>query len=93
MKIIYFLLPSLGASFIWSYEQIFIPIRNFIAKYFGKFRKLFLCPECSSFWIGFLFCFLINPFTNYINFYIISNILCGLTNFLFFKIIQKYLLK
>ncbi len=91
MEIIYFLIPSLGASFIWSFEEIFIGTKNFIAKYFGKFRKPFLCPECSSFWVGILFSFLFNPFLNYVQFYFITNILCGLSNYLFFKIIKKYL--
>lgn len=91
MEIIYFLSSSLGASFIWSFEEIFTPTRNFIAKYFGKLRKPFLCSECSSFWIGFIFSFLFNPFFNYVPLYILSNILCGLSNYLFFKIIKKYL--
>lgn len=93
MEIICFLFPTLGASFIWSYEGIFIPIRNFIAKFFGKNAVPFLCPECSSFWIGFIFSFVINPFNQYINLYILTNIFCGLTNFLFFKIIKQYLNK
>jgi hypothetical protein len=93
MDIFYFLFPALGASFIWSYEEIFVSSRNFIAKYFGKIRKPFLCPECSSFWIGFLFCIFIDPFHSYINLYIIDNIFCGLTNFLFFKTVKHYLNK
>lgn len=91
MEIIYFLISSLGASLIWSFEEISIPVKNFIAKYFGKLRKPFLCPECSSFWVGVLFSLIFNPFLNYINLYIISNIMCGFANYLFFKIIKKYL--
>lgn len=91
MEIIYFLLSSLGACFIWSFEEIFISIRNFVAKYFGKFRKPFLCPECSSFWIGVIFSLLLNPYWMYVPFYILSNILCGLSTYLCFKVLKKYL--
>lgn len=48
-----FLFVSCGISAIWSLSDIFIPVRNFVAKRAPTFlRKMLLCMECSSFWIG-----------------------------------------
>jgi glucose-6-phosphate-specific signal transduction histidine kinase len=55
-----FLLISIGISCIWSLSDIFLKNRNFVAKKFPSFlRKMLLCMECSSFWIGCLVCVLI----------------------------------
>ena len=73
-NILSYLLISCSLSFMWNFAEIFIPIRNLIAK-IPYLRKPFLCPECSSFWIGLFFSFLYNPLIN--QFKYISYILCG----------------
>ena len=55
-----YLILSLSLAFMWNFAEIFIPIRNIIAK-IPYVRKPLLCPECSSFWIGLFFSFLYNP--------------------------------
>lgn len=90
MDLILFSLVALGASYVWAYGEIFIPLRNFIAKYFGKWGKPFLCGECSSFWIGVIISIFINPLLE--NTYIfISNIFCGLISYLLYKFTHKLL--
>lgn len=68
---------------MWNFAKIFIPVRNFIAKYFGLFKQPFLCGECSSFWIGFLFSMLIFQ----IGF--IYSICFGLINYCCYFIFEK----
>jgi hypothetical protein len=61
-----YILITVGCSCLWSLSDIFIPVRNYVAKNFPNlFKKMLLCMECSSFWIGFFIAFLINPFPNY----------------------------
>lgn len=66
---------SLSVSFMWSFSEIFSPIRNFIAK-IPYIRKPFLCPECSSFWMGVFTCFFYNPLYSLLG--IVSYAFCGL---------------
>lgn len=48
-----FLLLSCGISVIWSLSDIFLKTRNLIAKRVpNPLKKMLLCMECSSFWIG-----------------------------------------
>lgn len=83
-----FCLITIGASYVWSYGEIFTPIRNFIAKSLGKYSKPFLCGECSSFWIGVLISLFLNPLltTTYL---IISNVFCGLISYGLYKLTHK----
>lgn len=55
-----YILLALSVSFVWSFAEIFLPTRNFIAK-LPYIRKPLLCPECCSFWIGLLVSFIYNP--------------------------------
>jgi hypothetical protein len=55
MDILLYILISLSFSVMWSMSDIFMPIRNIIAK-LKYIRKPLLCPECSSFWIGVFVC-------------------------------------
>lgn len=57
-----YILISLSASYMWSFSEIFRPIRNFVAKIPFVNRPL-ICPECSSFWVGlFVYLFVYAPF-------------------------------
>lgn len=85
---ILFLLISLSISVMWSFSEIFRPIRNIISR-IPYIRKPLICPECSSFWIGFTSSFLYNPIQNDINFFIVSNVLCGLITHLFAFFLYK----
>lgn len=80
-NIIIFILISLSISYMWSFSEIFRPIRNFIAK-IPYIRRPLICPECSSFWMGLLTSFIFNPIYPLIGFtylnMIISHLLCGL---------------
>ena len=62
---------------MWSFSDIFKPIRNFISK-IAYIRRPLICPECSSFWIGLSSSFLYNPIILDINIIGVSNIICGL---------------
>lgn len=76
---------------MWSFSDIFKPIRNFIAK-IPYIRKPFICPECFSFWIGLLVSFLYNPIIINYNLFI-PNIICGLITHFFASIIYKNIFK
>jgi len=81
-------------SYCWSFSEIFVPVRNIIAYKVGKkkWSKIFLCPECNSFWVGLIVSFFINPVLPYIsafNVLFISNIFCGLIVFLICSILYK----
>ena len=48
-----FLFLSCGISVIWSLADIFQKTRNFVAKKVpNPLKRMLLCMECSSFWIG-----------------------------------------
>lgn len=93
--LICFLFVSCGISAIWSLSDIFMPVRNLVAKYApGFLRKMLLCMECSSFWIGFFCTFVFfQPITatENLNFIggIISAIYGGAATYLTIKIINK----
>jgi hypothetical protein len=77
-NLISYLIISIGCSFLWSLSEIFMPSRNFVAKYFPQFfRKMLLCMECSSFWIGcFVSLFIFSyPYSEHLNIFI--NTICG----------------
>lgn len=86
-----YLILSSSLAFLWNFAEIFIPIRNLIAK-IPYLRKPLLCPECSSFWIGLCFSLFYNPLYTELKY--LSYILCGsithlLTaylNLIFFKL-------
>lgn len=89
-NLLVYILLSLSLSFIWSFADIFVPVRNFIAK-IPYIRRPLLCPECSSFWVGLLVSFLYNPLLNILN--IFSYIFCGLVNHLFACFLYKIYFK
>ena len=75
---------------MWNFAEIFIPVRNFIAK-IPYIRKPLLCPECSSFWIGLFFSFFYNPLASI--FQHLSYIMCGSITHLFCAYFFIYFLK
>ena len=87
-----YLLISIGISCIWSLSEIFMKPRNFVAKYFPKFlRKLLLCMECSSFWIGIFTSIIIFPIYIPIETFPAINHICGgIITHLFVKILNNY---
>jgi hypothetical protein len=74
---LYFVFVALSFSVMWSFSEIFNPIRNIISK-IPYIRKPLLCPECSSFWIGFFVSFIYNPVILDIKIIGLSNIVCAL---------------
>jgi uncharacterized membrane protein len=89
-NLILYIIISLSFSYMWSFSEIFRPVRNFVAKII-LVNKMLLCPECSSFWIGiFTVLFIYNPFI--LEFKIINAIVCGLINHLIASILYKKIL-
>jgi hypothetical protein len=86
-NLLYFICISLSFSYMWSFSDIFRPSRNFISK-IPYIKKIFLCPECCSFWIGLLTSFLYNPISINYNLFL-SNIICGLVTHLFASFLYK----
>jgi hypothetical protein len=76
---------------MWSYSEIFNPVRIIISR-IPYIRKPLLCPECSSFWVGFFASFLYNPVILDVDIIGFSNIICGLIThlcaFYFYKNIR-----
>jgi len=50
--VIYFILGSIGITFIVTISYIFKPIRNLASRIHPKLGKLFGCPMCTGFWVG-----------------------------------------
>jgi hypothetical protein len=76
---------------MWSFAEIFKPIRNFVAK-IPYIRRPLLCPECSSFWMGFGVSFFYNPLIlNVLNFTPFTNICGGLITHLIASVLYKYI--
>lgn len=77
---------------MWSFADIFAPVRNFVAR-IPFVRRPLLCPECSSFWIGFVISFLYNPLVleGVFNVSPITNICCGLVTHLAACLLYKQL--
>jgi hypothetical protein len=92
--LMYYLCISISFAYMWSFTEIFIPVRNFVAK-IPYVRRPLLCPECSSFWIGLFVSFIYNPIILDMNILFLTNICCGLVTHLFacilYKFINKYL--
>ena len=86
--LLYFVCLSLSVSYMYSFSEIFRPIRNKIS-FIPYIRRPLSCPECSSFWFGLLVSLCYNPIQ--LDFYvpILSNILCGLVTHLFAAVIYK----
>lgn len=91
-NLLYYILISLSFSYMWSFADIFIPVRNFVAR-IPYIRRPLLCPECSSFWVGFFVSFLYNPLILDINVLFLTNICCGLVTHLFACFLYKFLHK
>jgi len=90
--LIYFLFISLSFSYMWSFSDIFQPIRNIVSK-IPYIRKPLICPECSSFWIGLVASFIYNPIILHCSFIGLENIICGLVTHLVACFIYKKLNK
>jgi hypothetical protein len=91
-NLLYYILISLSFSYMWSFADIFIPVRNFVAR-IPYIRRPLLCPECSSFWVGLVVSFLYNPLILDINVLFLTNICCGLVTHLFACFLYKFLHK
>lgn len=74
--LISFILVSVGVSHLWSFSEIFRPVRNLVAR-IPYIRKPLICPECSSFWIGLFVSFFINPFNVFLGY-----IFCGVISYI-----------
>lgn len=74
-----FIIIGLSIAHAWNFSDLTLPIRDFLNKLikFSYLKKPFLCPVCSSFWIGFFLSFIINPLLH-IDLFILSNFFCGL---------------
>lgn len=86
-NVLYFLCISLSISYIWSFSDIFRPLRNKISKI--KLSTPLICPECCSFWVGLLASLLYNPFILEFNVLGLTNVLCGLVTHLFACFLYK----
>ena len=94
-NLIIFLFISCGVSAIWSLSDIFTPARNIVAKRAPSFfRKMLLCMECSSFWIGFGCSFIffpgieVNQYNQIVSCFL-SAVSSGVATYLTIKIINK----
>ena len=75
-----YLLLSLSVSFMWSFSEIFSPVRNLVAR-IPYIRRPLICPECSSFWMGVLTSLFFNPILGALG--VFSFAFCGLATHLF----------
>ena len=89
-ELLTYILLSLGVSFMWSFSEIFAPIRNLVAR-IRYIRKPLICPECSSFWMGILTSLFYNPLFNTLEF--VSYPFCGLVVHLFACFLYKVYFK
>ena len=85
-----YIILGLSVSFMWSFSEIFRPIRNFVAK-IPYIKKPLICPECSSFWMGLLVSFFYNPLLLTLGF--LSYLFCGLLVHLFACFLYKIYIK
>ena len=79
MDFFQYLVLSLSVSFMWSFSEIFSPVRNLVAR-IPYIRRPLICPECSSFWMGVLVSAFYNPLFSELGF--ISYAFCGLSTHL-----------
>lgn len=70
---------SLGLCYAWSDTDVSRPLRNIVAR-IPYIRSPLLCHECSSFWIGLILSYFINPIGVYCD-YPISNIFSAFCSF------------
>lgn len=89
-ELLTYILLSLGVSFMWSFSEIFAPVRNLVAR-IPYIRKPLICPECSSFWMGILTSLFYNPLFNTLGF--VSYPFCGLVVHLFACFLYKVYFK
>jgi hypothetical protein len=93
-KLFMYLFITTGCSYLWSTSEIFIPARKFVAKYFPAFlRKMLLCIECSSFWVGVFISLLIlpSPYSyNLWNSFLIQAICGGISTYLTIKLLINF---
>ena len=87
-NLLYFVCLSLSVSYMYSFSEIFKPIRNKLS-YIPYIRKPLSCPECSSFWFGLLVSFLYNPIFLNITVPFLTNLFCGLIAHLFACFLYK----
>ena len=80
-----FILIAMSISCLWNESEIFIPLRILVTK-IPIIRGPLLCPECSTFWIGFALSFMWNPVLSfdigYFSYDIISNIVLASLSYL-----------
>ena len=88
LNLIYFLCLSLSVSYMYSFSEIFKPVRNNIS-YIPYIRRPLSCPECSSFWFGLIVSFIYNPIHFDFTVPFLSNIFCGLVTHLFACFLYK----
>ncbi len=89
-ELLTYVLLSLSVSFMWSFSEIFGPVRNLVAK-IPYIRRPLLCPECSSFWMGLFVSLIYNPL--YQELYIFSFFMGGLVVHLFACFLYKLYFK
>jgi hypothetical protein len=89
-ELITYIILGLSVSFMWSFSEIFAPVRNFIAK-IPYIRRPLICPECSSFWMGIIVSLLYNPLFLILG--IFSYPFCGLIVHLFACFLYKIYFK
>jgi hypothetical protein len=87
-NVLYFVTLSLSMAYMYSFSEIFRPIRKRLVT-LPVAGKVLACPECTAFWIGCLVSLFYNPIVP--NVTIVSNIFCGLVTYLFASIIYKKL--
>lgn len=86
--LVYYIFISLSVSYMYSFSDIFLPVRNMIAR-IPYIRRPLLCPECSSFWFGLCVSFMYNPVVIDITIPYLTNIICGLITHLVACILYK----
>ena len=91
-NLLYFICLSLSVSYMYSFSDIFLYVRNFISK-IPYVRRPFLCPECASFWFGLMVSFLYNPIFLDLKITLLSNVFCGLITHLFACFLYKKQIK
>lgn len=79
MKLLIYLISSLGLCYAWSDTDASRPLRNLVAR-IPYVRTPLLCHECSSFWISLGLSFYINPLQDYTS-PLVSNILSAFIGF------------
>jgi len=87
-NIFYYLLLSISTSYMWGFADIFKSLKNKISN-IPYIRRMLLCPECSSFWVGLFVSFFYNPLILDVKLPFLTNIFCGLITHFVFSILLK----